>query len=53
MNEVWGVYVPTWITAIATFLAFVAASAAGITAWRSLRADQLRAQSAQARLVSA
>lgn len=48
MDQFWGEYVPNWIAAVSTALAFIAAGTAAYFAWHSLRQDAWREERARA-----
>lgn len=48
MNQFWGEYVPNWISAVSTALAFLAAGIAAYFAWHSLRRESWREERARA-----
>jgi hypothetical protein len=53
VDQLWGEYVPNWIAAVSTALAFIAAGIAAMFAWRSLQGESKRDERRQAHGLSA
>lgn len=53
MDQLWGEYIPNWIAAVSTALAFIAAGIAAVFAWRSLQRDTSRDERSRALGLSA